>query len=463
MQWVVVLIKQLTNGKGLCLHWKPKTTSKPLLINSGHPWSGGGGVVWAHRENMIVLRKGSITGNQAVQEAGFQEEPQVRHAADTTDTVPSLVDETELTIIEIAPESTSTSVPVPDITVPPNRPDSPVPGPSNCRTVQRERSPISPVASTPRRHRVRQRRLRQTPFDRATSEFVAIEKNRLLDESINAVDAATNVIDASMNAIDASSNVVKTSTDAIDASTDAVDVSMNAIDASMDTVDAAMKAVDATMNTIDAAMNTIDASKNAIDATIDTIEASLNIVDSSIDAVDASMNIVDASMNTVGATTDTVNVSIDAVGASTVATDGCMPPNVKNLLILSDLIPVSTSGGPNDPPNGMVPQREFYKDDVTQGTGTRGRRSEHHDHGRGTGTRGWRQTHRTAASVAPVHIISVGERERIQTYIHTYRHAFNQRRDPSINAVDATIDAFDASKNALGAPKFKCLLTLRNS
>ncbi|KAF9794518.1 hypothetical protein SFRURICE_011808 [Spodoptera frugiperda] len=44
----------------------------------------------------------------------------------------------------------------------------------------------------------------------------------------------------------------------------------------------------------------------------------------------------------------------------------------------------------------MVPQREFYKDDVTQGTGTRG----------------WRQTHRTAASVAPVHIISVGERER---------------------------------------------------
>lgn len=42
-----------------------------------------------------------------------------------------------------------------------------------------ERSPISPVTSTPRRHRVRQRRLRQTPFDRATSEFVAIEKNRL--------------------------------------------------------------------------------------------------------------------------------------------------------------------------------------------------------------------------------------------------------------------------------------------
>uniref|UniRef100_A0A2H1VC70 SFRICE_011415 n=1 Tax=Spodoptera frugiperda TaxID=7108 RepID=A0A2H1VC70_SPOFR len=252
-----------------------------------------------------------------------------------------------------------------------------------------------------------------------------------VDESINAVDAATNVIDASMNAIDASSNVVKTSTDAIDASTDAVDVSMNAIDASMDTVDAAMKAVDATMNTIDAAMNTIDASKNAIDATIDTIEASLNIVDSSIDAVDASMNIVDASMNTVGATTDTVNVSIDAVG-----------PKFKCLLKLTnsqncDLILVSTSGGPNDPPNGMVPQREFYKDDVTQGTGTRG----------------WRQTHRTAASVAPVHIISVGERERIQTYIHTYRHAFNQRRDPSINAVDATIDAFDASKNALGASK----------
>lgn len=42
-----------------------------------------------------------------------------------------------------------------------------------------ERSPVSPGASTPRRHRVRQRRLRQTPFDRATSEFVAIEKNRL--------------------------------------------------------------------------------------------------------------------------------------------------------------------------------------------------------------------------------------------------------------------------------------------
>ncbi|KAJ8710230.1 hypothetical protein PYW07_009596 [Mythimna separata] len=42
-----------------------------------------------------------------------------------------------------------------------------------------ERSPVSAGPSTPRRHRVRQRRLRQTPFDRATSEFVAIEESRL--------------------------------------------------------------------------------------------------------------------------------------------------------------------------------------------------------------------------------------------------------------------------------------------
>lgn len=42
-----------------------------------------------------------------------------------------------------------------------------------------ERSPVSAGPSTPRRRRLRQRRLRQTPFDRATSEFVAIEENRL--------------------------------------------------------------------------------------------------------------------------------------------------------------------------------------------------------------------------------------------------------------------------------------------
>ncbi|XP_050558751.1 myb/SANT-like DNA-binding domain-containing protein 4 isoform X1 [Spodoptera frugiperda] len=166
--------------------WKTKTKKKASVINRDIHGTGGGpsrGKPLSRLEERVlrIIGVSSITGNQAVQEAGFQEEPQpqVRHAADTTDTVPSLVDETEFTIIEIAPESTSTSVPVPDITVPPNRPDSPVPGPSNCRTVQRERSPISPGASTPRRHRVRQRRLRQTPFDRATSEFVAIEKNRL--------------------------------------------------------------------------------------------------------------------------------------------------------------------------------------------------------------------------------------------------------------------------------------------
>lgn len=42
-----------------------------------------------------------------------------------------------------------------------------------------ERSPVSAGPSTPRRRHLRQRRLRQTPFDRATSEFVAIEENRL--------------------------------------------------------------------------------------------------------------------------------------------------------------------------------------------------------------------------------------------------------------------------------------------
>lgn len=39
-------------------------------------------------------------------------------------------------VIQLGPESTPTSVPVPDITAP-DRPDSPVPGPSNCGTVQR--------------------------------------------------------------------------------------------------------------------------------------------------------------------------------------------------------------------------------------------------------------------------------------------------------------------------------------
>ncbi|KAJ8737180.1 hypothetical protein PYW07_000451 [Mythimna separata] len=86
----------------------------------------------------------------------------------TADTVPSPVE-----------EGTPTSVPVPDFTAPPDRPDSPVPGPSSSRTEQRERSPVSAGPSTPRRHRVRQRRLHQTPFNRATSKFVAIEERRL--------------------------------------------------------------------------------------------------------------------------------------------------------------------------------------------------------------------------------------------------------------------------------------------
>ncbi|XP_035439234.2 myb/SANT-like DNA-binding domain-containing protein 4 [Spodoptera frugiperda] len=164
--------------------WKTKTIKKASVINRDIHGTGGGpsmGKPLSQLEERVlqIIGDSSITGNQAIQEAGFQEQPQVRHAADTADTVPSLVDETEFTIIELGPESTPTSVPVPDITAPPDRPDSPVPGPSNCRTVQRERSPVSPGASNPRHHRLRQRRLRQTPFDRATSEFVAVEKNRL--------------------------------------------------------------------------------------------------------------------------------------------------------------------------------------------------------------------------------------------------------------------------------------------
>lgn len=160
-------------------NWKTKTKKKASVINRDIHGTGGGpsmGKPLSRLEERVlrIIGVSSITGNQAI-----QEQPQVRHAADTADTVPSLVDETEFTIIELGPESTPTSVPVPDITAPPDRPDSPVPGPSNCRTVQRERSPVSPGASTPRRHRVRQRKLRQTPFDRATSEFVAVEKNRL--------------------------------------------------------------------------------------------------------------------------------------------------------------------------------------------------------------------------------------------------------------------------------------------
>ncbi|KAF9801182.1 hypothetical protein SFRURICE_015022 [Spodoptera frugiperda] len=164
--------------------WKTKTKMKASVINQDIHGTGGGpsrGKPLSRLEERVlrIIGVSSITGNQAVQEAGFQEQPQVRHAADKADTVPSLVDETEFTIIELSPESTPTSVPVPDITAPPDRPDSPVPGQSNCRTVQRERSPVSPGASNLRRQCVRQRRLRQTPFDRATSEFVAVEKNRL--------------------------------------------------------------------------------------------------------------------------------------------------------------------------------------------------------------------------------------------------------------------------------------------
>ncbi|XP_041979719.1 uncharacterized protein LOC121733514 [Aricia agestis] len=76
----------------------------------------------------------------------------------------------------IPPEDTSIiTVPADVTSPPPAHPVSPVPGPSNSRTIQGERSPVS---SSPRRRSLRQRR-RQTPFDRATSEFVAIEENRL--------------------------------------------------------------------------------------------------------------------------------------------------------------------------------------------------------------------------------------------------------------------------------------------
>ncbi|CAG4953291.1 unnamed protein product [Parnassius apollo] len=126
-----------------------------------------------------VIGVTAITGSQAIQEAGFQEpsQPQVSNTADTAGRM-SLPAEIELLALPSAAEDTPIAVPA-NVTSPPAHPVSPVPGPSNSRTIQGERSSVSAGPSTPRHRHLRQRRLRQTPFDRATSEFIAIEENRL--------------------------------------------------------------------------------------------------------------------------------------------------------------------------------------------------------------------------------------------------------------------------------------------
>ncbi|CAG4965629.1 unnamed protein product [Parnassius apollo] len=164
--------------------WKTKTKKKASLINRDIHGTGGGsgrGKPLSRLEERVlrVIGVTAITGSQAIQEAGFQEpsQPQVSNTADTAGRMSSPA-EIELLALPSAAEDTPIAVPA-NVTSPPAHPVSPVPGPSNSRTIQGERSPVSAGPSTPRHRHLRQRRLRQTPFDRATSEFVAIEENRL--------------------------------------------------------------------------------------------------------------------------------------------------------------------------------------------------------------------------------------------------------------------------------------------
>ncbi|CAG5019206.1 unnamed protein product [Parnassius apollo] len=164
--------------------WKTKTKKKASLINRDIHGTGGGsgrGKPLSRLEERVlrVIGVPAITGSQAIQEAGFQEpsQPQVSNTADTAGRMSSTA-EIELLALPSAAEDTPIAVPA-NVTSPPAHPVSPVPGPSNSSTIQGERSPVSAGPSTPRHRHLRQRRLRQTPFDRATSEFVAIEENRL--------------------------------------------------------------------------------------------------------------------------------------------------------------------------------------------------------------------------------------------------------------------------------------------
>ncbi|CAG5000672.1 unnamed protein product [Parnassius apollo] len=172
--------------------WKTKAKKKASLINRDIHGTGGGsgrGKPLSRLEERVLRVIGvtviavtpitAITGSQAIQEVGFQEpsQPQVSNTADTAGRMSSPA-EIELLELQSAAEDTPITVPA-NVTSPPAHPVSPVPGPSNSRTIQGERSLVSAGPSTPRHRRLRQRKLRQTSFDRATSEFVAIEVNRL--------------------------------------------------------------------------------------------------------------------------------------------------------------------------------------------------------------------------------------------------------------------------------------------
>ncbi|XP_045498790.1 myb/SANT-like DNA-binding domain-containing protein 4 isoform X2 [Colias croceus] len=160
--------------------WKTKTKKKASLINRDVRGTGGGpgrGKPLSRLEERVLRLIGitAFTGTEAIEEAGFQEPsqpqgPQVNRGETEERIITSIPAPEEMTMEALPLENT-----VPNVTSASRaHPVSPVPGPSHSRTIQGERSPVSAGPSTPRR-----RRRCQTPFDRATSEFVAIEGKRL--------------------------------------------------------------------------------------------------------------------------------------------------------------------------------------------------------------------------------------------------------------------------------------------
>ncbi|RVE40844.1 hypothetical protein evm_014506 [Chilo suppressalis] len=185
--------KTTDKWKKVWADWKSKTKKKGLIIRSHARGTGGGPasqqILSALDEMLAIMGPLAVEGQASVQELGFNKS---QSAAPTQQLSPPTIQDNPiyLEIVNETPDlptspqpSTSSQSEAPSR--PPRRRRPPTPGASATLPTAgrrpRMRSPATPQSTaSPGRPRLRaRRRLAPTPFERAASEFAAIELRRL--------------------------------------------------------------------------------------------------------------------------------------------------------------------------------------------------------------------------------------------------------------------------------------------